>query len=294
MHPHLASAHGVFPGAAGEMVDEVGAGDRRAGGGDQAVDPAARDALGEALLDLAAEPSDRGVGGRVPPQVGGAAERSQGEADDLVELARLGGDPLGAAAAHVDDDGGARPQVHDLAHGAVDEPPLLQAGEELDVEAGEGLDPGQEVGAVGGLAHGAGGHGHHALHPPEAGEGGHLPQSLEAVPHGGLGEGARAQAGLAEAHHLALAAQQLVAAAGRRLGHHHVDGVRSDVDGRQPLAAAGGVRRISGSWKRQWLYDQGRRRFHAVILVRTSMSGPRTTPARSGPASQPSSTTRSI
>src|SRR5436853_129889 len=77
---------------------------------------------------------------RILRELGGAAQRAEGEAHHLLDLAAAGGDPLRAAAADVDHGGGAGSQVHHLAHRAVDELPLLDAGQELHVEAGQGLD----------------------------------------------------------------------------------------------------------------------------------------------------------
>ncbi len=143
--------------------------------------------------------------------------------------------PLGRAAADVDHHRGAAAEVDRVAHGAEDQLALLDAGEPADVDVGERLDLGEELVAVGGLAHRAGRHREHPARALEPRERAHLEQRLEPAAHRARRERAAPERALAQPHHVALARQHPVAAGAVALDHDHVDRVRADVDRGEPL-----------------------------------------------------------
>ena len=147
--------------------------------------------------------------------------------DRLVVLAE---DELDAAAADVDDQGRLAAQIDGVADAEVDQPRFLASGNDLHAQADFVPHALNEVAAVGGLAHGAGGDGleaHDTLSLSERAEGG---QRAHAVVHRLGREAAVGQRAVAEPHHVLGAVQHAETAVRLHLSNHHVDGVAADVD----------------------------------------------------------------
>jgi hypothetical protein len=162
-------------------------------------------------------------------------DRAQLEAAGSQDLAPGAHDQLGRAAADVAHEHLPVEHRHGLEHAEVDEPRLLEAGDDLDVDA-LGPGPVDEGRPVGRLPHGRGGHRPHGR-PVDGGDLFEPDQRLDAPVHGRGGEPLHVARRRAEPHHLALALEHLDAVLVDPR-HHQVDRVRADVHGRQDVRHA--------------------------------------------------------
>ena len=94
------------------------------------------------------------------------------------------------------------------------------------------LDLFNEIAAVGGLAHGAGGHRGDAADALTLGEGAERRQGSHARVDGLRRQASLAERATAEAHHLFGTVEHAEAAIRLNLRHDHVDGIAADVDSR--------------------------------------------------------------
>ena len=175
-----------------------------------------------------------------------AGEEAVGEPDGAEleaaggqRLAPLAEQQLGRAAADVDEEHPLVEHRHRLQHAEVDQPGLLGAGDDLDVDARLVACPVEEDVGVGRLAHGAGGDGAQrgavavgdAAHPAQAGDaavdgfGRHLLHVAAAVP---------------EPDDLLLPGQRLEAVAADGPGDDEVEAVGADVERGQDVPPVGG------------------------------------------------------
>ena len=124
--------------------------------------------------------------------------------------------------------------MHDARpHGGEDQPRLLEAADHLDVDAGLGLDAVDDLVAVARGAQRA----RRRRGPRWRRRLGEQPQAAHgARPRGRRPRGDHALAAhdVAEAQHLLLAGDRLEAAVGVHVGDDEVEGVRSEVEGRDP------------------------------------------------------------
>ena len=119
-----------------------------------------------------------------------------------------------------------------MADAEIDEARLLASGDDLDAQADVLLDALDEVAAVGGLAHGAGGDRGDARDALALGERAERRQRAHAGVDRFRRELALAQRLAAEAHHVLGAVEDAEPPVRLDLGHDHVDGVAADVDSR--------------------------------------------------------------
>ena len=166
----------------------------------------------------------------------GEPNRAQLEAPGGEDLASLTDQDLGRAAADVAQEQAAVEDRYRLKDAQVDQPGLLDARDDLDLDSGLSRRR-HELGVVRGLAHCAGGHGPNGS-TVDVGDLLHAAQRLHAAGDGvGLQALHVATAG-SEAHHLLLAGDHLEAVLAGHPSHDEVDAVRADVDGGERLRVA--------------------------------------------------------
>ena len=140
---------------------------------------------------------------------------------------------LHAASADVHHHGSPALEIDAVERGQVDQPGLLLCRDDLRIEADLAPHALEEILAVGGLAHGGGGHDQELVDAVHVRQPLVLAQRIESPPHGGRGQPTPRQRALAEADHLLLAVDH-VEPAGAALHDDHVKGVAADVDGGDP------------------------------------------------------------
>ena len=177
----------------------------------------------------------------------------------------LGGQrELQRTAADVHDDRATASQVEMGQRAAEGQPGLLLSVEHAHPQSRLLANAAQEDGAVGGAAHGGGGHGFNALAADLLGQRRHSAQRLERQAHRLLAEFARLdQSGLQARCGLHLV-DHPDASGGRDVGHDLADRVGADVDGRDALVALGarsarrGARVQVQRWRRWHAGPQGK------------------------------------
>ena len=172
--------------------------------------------------------------GRLAQEAVGEADGAQLEAAGVDHLARLADHELGGAPAYVDQEVALIEHGHGLEHAQVDEAGLLRTRHHVHLDSGFIPGPPEELVAVLGLPHRAGGHSPD-LGPGPVGQLAEAAQGVDPSLHGVGGEDLHVARARPQAHDLLLAVDHLEAAVALGPGHHQVDGVGTDVDGRHRL-----------------------------------------------------------
>ena len=143
---------------------------------------------------------------------------------------------LRAAAADVDDDGGPRADADCVDRRLMNQPGFLGAGNHASANADIALDGGDEVRAVGRLAHGAGGGGNDFVHAVRFGQASEFRQRLHGDRDARVGQDTAFEAARTEPDHVLFAVDDLKRQIGSNAAHDHVDGIGPDIDRRNAHA----------------------------------------------------------
>ncbi len=182
----------------------------------------------DVLDDLPFVALRQGVGRHVP--VGEPDDAQRKAAGEVRRGGRAEGH-LHRPSADVHDDGGPVGGVHAVDGGLVNEPGLLDARDDARPDPGALGDGRQELAAIAGFAHAAGGRRQDLVHLPRLGELLEAAQRLDGRFHRRGRQHAPAKAAGAEPDHLFLPVHDLEGQVRLYLGHDHVDRIGADVDG---------------------------------------------------------------